>query len=776
VTEIQAANVRVRTAQGTAHNIAIFEWLKPDGIWETVLGTGLSPDVSEEPTLEWNVDGGDMFAASAFLESATITIGNEIVLCGTAACHRVEETISIKGANHVHVNIRDDIASGAGSVSLGRLMSHLYFIPGNRADRTAEPLDFAWLPALHNASNHVCSDHFFRSPAVIVQSNGFFAALVPDLTLFAANRTIPHALDLRVTETKIDAPRLSYGIMPSHCDGHVYYAHHDNETQIVDGDQICYGFDLFYGQADEQCNMADRISTFLWETYGKPAFADIRPQVLPFEEYGRRYSYVHELPRTLHRAVINGVQCAGIDNPHRRGANFHAWENDLHPSYGIRHYAGKWADDDLGSAAEGILGMIRQAPRSHGAFPCVYNFERGEFEGTLWWVARCVDSFGGYDTAAMGVTAWWQLLIAQDFGLERQCLGDVLSYAAFLASAQLPSGAIPTYFSADLQPFKQLKESATTAISGAVLAAMALETGDPNLADAAIRAGKFIESDVLPSLAFYDFETFYSCSPKPLHWIDRFTGIKPQNTLCLQWACDQFLALYKLTHDDHWLRTGQYMLSILSLYQQVWNPTHYAEYLYGGFGVMNTDGEWSDGRQARFVSTYADYYLETNNIEYLERAVAACRASFALMDIEENHAGGINDIVMEQGPGLGYAPENLHHCGADARESSGWTGFNWSSGGALSASAYLERRFGGVWVDGLARTITPIDGVSAFIREWSDGSIKFDISSALLGQPKRTILVRFGRMPLDSYDVVVNGHAHPNLTRDDLAKGLAIEI
>ena len=48
------------------------------------------------------------------------------------------------------------------------------------------------------------------------------------------------------------------------------------------------------------------------------------------------------------------------------------------------------------------------------------------------------------------------------------------------------------------------------------------------------------------------------------------------------------------------------------------------------------------GRQIGYAcdviwDTYADYYLATGNTEYLERAVAACRASFALMDMEENH-------------------------------------------------------------------------------------------------------------------------------------------
>ena len=51
--------------------------------------------------------------------------------------------------------------------------------------------------------------------------------------------------------------------------------------------------------------------------------------------------------------------------------------------------------------------------------------------------------------------------------------------------------------------------------------------------------------------------------------------------------------------------------------------TFYPEYLYGGFGVMNTDGEWNDGRQSRFVVTLVEYFEETKNLQYLKRAVAS---------------------------------------------------------------------------------------------------------------------------------------------------------
>jgi len=661
-------------------------------------------------------------------------------------------------------------------------MSHLYFVPHRQADRSTEPLDVAWLPNLHKTEEHVCGDSFFRSPAAIVQANGFYAALVPDLRLFARNRTIGHALDLRTTGTLVEAPRLSYGICPYTLERHWYTRHGRTQTEAVNETTLRYGFDLFYGPAARGDDVAETVAVYLWRTYGRTAFADVRPQVLPFEEYGRRYTYAYELPRSVRTVTIDGTTCVGIHNAQRRGANFHAWENDLHVAYGLRHYADKWRDDTLRGIADGILRLSLRAPRRDGAFPCIYNFDTSAFEGTLFWTARAADPFLGYDSAAMGVTAWWQLQWHEQLEQRPEILDAVVSYARFLRDKQLPSGAVPTYFLADLTPAKQLLESATTAISGAVLARAAALTGDPALADAAVHAGRFIVERIVPGLAFDDFEAYYSCSPKPLHAVDYWTGIRPHNNLSLQWAADHFLALYDLTGDDAWLQRGESLLSILSLYQQVWNPSHLPGYLFGGFGVMNTDSEWNDGRQARFVSTYADYYEATDKPEYLERAVAACRAGFALMDIAENHANEINDIVMDEGPGLGYAPENIHHGGVrPPRSGGGWTGLDWSSGGALAASADLERRFGAVSLDGVARTATPIDGVAATVDEWEGARLHLTVTSPLnaLGHPyaePREVTIKGRRLPDGVYTVSINGGGAVDLTPADLARGVPVRV
>ncbi|MEI6514090.1 MAG: hypothetical protein WCO51_12590, partial [bacterium] len=730
------------------------------------------------PHIEWRTGNGEIEVTEGFFSKAEV-IDGKLTLSGQAGPHLITLQISISDGDRVHIKVSDSVAGT--DVQLGQLMSQFYFTPGGKAFGYTMPLDFAWLPNLHDDVKHVCGDHFFRSPAAIVVSEGVYAALIPDLDALAKQRIVPHALDLRVDGTPAEAPRLSYGLCTWHADGHVFNKHEAEETAPVSEGELAYEFDLFFGPTEGMEGIVQRVTTYLWERYGRRFMADIRPQIMPFEEYGRRYAYPNELKKTVAMTTINGKQCAGINNPRRRGSNFHAWENDLHVGFGIRHYGEKWGSEELRQIGDGILQLSLAAPSNKGAFACVYNWETGKYEGSFFETARSIDPMDGYDSAAMSVSAWWRLYWYEHYGQDPEILSSVVEYSRFLTDVQLPSGAIPTYFFSDLKPARQLLESATTAISGATLAKTAAFTGDPKFVKAALKAGEYLLKEILPKTLFQDFEAFYSCSPKPLHWIDRWTGIPPVNNLAIQWAADHFLSLYQLTNESHWLEKGEYTLGLLSLFQQVWTPPHFEAYLFGGFGVMNTDSEWNDGRQARFVSTYADYYRATGKLEYLERSIASCRAAFALMDIEENHRNNINQIVMAKGPGEGYALENVGHAGEGSIRGGGWSGYNWSAGGALAAGAYLERYFGNVWVDTETKTVVPIDGVRAELIAWEQNQVKLIVKSALDTLPcpyteQRNILIKFGNMPTGHFDINVNGEAIANLSSEQLRGGITICI
>jgi hypothetical protein len=729
-----------------------------------------------------------------FSKVSTQNEGKTLVRQGPIGGHLLEEELTVVSDNHLGVKVRASLEDGP--VAIERLMNHYYFVPDGRAMGYALPLDFAWMPGLHVKPDHVAGDHFFRSPAVIVFGQGMYAAIIPDLNLLNKQPELPHALDLRSWLHKgsgevFGLPRLSYGVCAWRIDGHVTTV--PDKAVEIESKEISYAFDLLVGFADDPGYVTQAVTELLWQKYGHRYLKDIRPQVLPFEEYGRQYTYAYELNLWVKSVQVKDKTCYGINNTWRRGANFHAWENDMHTGFGIRYYGCKWEDDKLRNIGNGIMGLLLSSPTHSGAFPCIYNFEAQAWEGSLYWTSWPGHPYDGYDLQAMGVTAWWMLYWYEHFTdlPERdEIISWITGFCRFLINVQEPSGAIPTYYSSDLQPSPQLREAAPTAIGGAVLAKMAEITGDATMKEAAVNAGMFLVNDILPGTKFFDFELFYSCSPKPLYWVDPVNGIPPVNTLAVQWSADHFLALYRLTDDKMWLKQGEYCLSVLSLFQQVWAPNRYGRaYMFGGFGVMNCDGEWNDGRQSRFVPTYADYYLVTGKLEYLERAIAACRSSFAAMDMKENHANDINDYQIIQAeqitvePGRGLAPESIMH-GAPhvlTGEGSGWTGINWGPGGGLGASAYLEHHFGGVWIDGGLKEIISIDGVSADLVCWDQNRIEITMSCALkdLAYPyttPRTVVAKFGELEVSNIQVIINGKDYGHNNRIVLSQGLNVEI
>ena len=59
-----------------------------------------------------------------------------------------------------------------------------------------------------------------------------------------------------------------------------------------------------------------------------------------------------------------------------------------------------------------------------------------------------------------------------------------------------------------------------------MLAKLALLQRNASFTAAALRAGEFTLRMIIPTFAFYDFETFFSCNNKPGNWTDTLSGAK----------------------------------------------------------------------------------------------------------------------------------------------------------------------------------------------------------------------------------------------------------
>jgi hypothetical protein len=324
----------------------------------------------------------------------------------------------------------------------------------------------------------------------------------------------------------------------------------------------------------------------------------------------------------------------------------------------------------------------------------------------------------------MSWTAWQLLRWHRDLVPDQRTLAFVHSYARGLLDLQRADGGLPAYVDSrtrapvvrvdrqallvDLaahpggDPYvpsmlanhwvqERFERSAEDGASLLLLADLcrALPEDDPErprFVAAAIRLAAAIEAWVYPEARWIDAEVYFSCSPKPLDFYDARSGQWPQNTLCMHLTAAGLLALHGLTGQVQHLALARRALDRLSLYQQVWDPPFLHFRGVGGYGVMNTDGEWSDARQAQFADTHLDFYRATGEQEQLERAQAACRAGFVTWYLAANAA--VYPTGWCQQP-FAMAAENHAHGGAD--HLCGVSGFDWGVGSALASAAYLRR-------------------------------------------------------------------------------------
>jgi len=148
---------------------------------------------------------------------------------------------------------------------------------------------------------------------------------------------------------------------------------------------------------------------------------------------------------------------------------------------------------------------------------------------------------------------------------------------------------------------------------------------------------------VLPRQRWFDFETFLSCARKPYEFYDKWTAQYPQNNLATIQAAKAYLEMFHATQDRQYLEHGRQVLDYLLLTQQVWNNPAFSPKVVGGFTTQNTDAEWSDARESYAAVVLWDYYKATDDQEYLERAVAAARSTFAVAPWENWAHTGYRD-------------------------------------------------------------------------------------------------------------------------------------
>ncbi len=753
-----------------------------------------------------------------------------LLLKGTADGHTAEQRLTL-GDDDGHVNVQITVRLGAPArpASLG---AAYIFIPDGKLYSQYEPLDFCWIPHLRRKPEHVIGDHIFRSPAVIYQTGEIMAALAPDLDTLGANRRMPTVMDARLDNPSAGAPAFWYGFCNYKLDGHVFFEQAPPAREPLKG-ELRFGVDLIVSACEPERAGARRVLKHLWRRYGQPLIARVEPQTIPFDEYARRaYGYAFDRGRIWREFDIDGVRVGAIlgqtfagpayARPMKRAeierflkvqkliprvhgavtdkvlsttfANdvaeliLHygsrtfapyimnqAWFNNVRTAYGAYAYGEKFGDAEMKDRALKMKEYALRAPGDMGLIrSCCFCPEDGE---PIWMQgSKGFEAVRDYHLPDSAWTGWWMLRWYEELERDERLLERAKRFGAGLREMQLASGAIPGWVRVrrgNPTPCATLRESPQTAAPGMFLARLGRVAGCNESLAAARRAADFLIANVFQENKWWDFETFFSCSKKDFGMRDTGTGLHCMNNLCIFWTAELMRELAESTGKQKYLDYGLRAVDLLLMWQQVWDAPYISINTFGGFGVMNTDGEWNDARQSMFSECLTGYYELTGDREYFERGVAALRSSFTTMLIPENKKVAPGNMGLFDRKDEGASYENYGHLGYD-RRAPGYLMFDWGSGGACAAAARLTRRYGDIYIDAARGDAFGLDICTALKFELREGALSIRVDSP--HQAKKSFYTKAVGLKSGKYKVSLNGKLKGSFSAAELRNGVELKV
>jgi hypothetical protein len=591
----------------------------------------------------------------------------------------------------------------------------------------------------------------YKAPLVLVQSGHRAFGIVPDLLVLTRDvlKRCNHALDLDAPA----GPLLSVGFIPAR---HAYHSvFREDLGRLWNADQPVENAYYLYLSADAAPGEAFREAVrFHWSRFGRhelPVAATAQAGTDPAYRHcelwddWRRVVWDRESPANWLSFPLPGGSTGGAVRMIRWGGPrpsvyLGAWFNSLRTAYGMALYARRAVRPRLLDLAGQTLQMALKAPGREGAFKCI-AVPQGAI-GPVTWAAgdgsgeSVASGFLGFD---MSWTAYW-LLKWREAGLPggAEVLDRCARLAEFFLARQQPDGMLPTRFDEDggVQPGASRVVMAETAPVALFLLELYKASLKPQYLAAARKGLEFLQREVIPGRKWYDFETFWSCSPRLLAFDER-TRQWPANDLALIHAAAAFLAAFQVTRERLYLDRGQALLDYLLLYQQSWtNPALDGltgpAMLLGGFTTQNSDAEWSDARQSLAGNVLLDYYRAAGNVEYLERGVEALRAQFPVSP-----------------------SENWAHSGYGGK--AGVSSFHWGTGSGMAGIEIEEEYLKDGVFDVSAQRAVGVNGLNLTDAAVEGHRIRFSLDSPFRWSRKPVIVFRHTR-PDQVYELTVNGH------------------
>ncbi|HEX6227369.1 MAG TPA: hypothetical protein VFZ52_23290 [Chryseolinea sp.] len=601
---------------------------------------------------------------------------------------------------------------------------------------------FHWAPHLTPTSEHIIAQHVFRAPAMIMSSEEKQLTIIPDLDILAGDASVDWYMDLNAIENK-----MTLGMSESMVREHVLFTR--QAGAVYPPGKITFGFYILIDKHRTNIfNPWRKAASFLWKTWGKPLYDrgeplqtnDLEPYVKhtynwAFNNWRNHVWQTFELNGKIVGApafIVNVTQSPNypgeVNEREFRSVWNQAWFSSLRSAIGLYRYARRTNNTALLGYALKTKELAISFPQKNGFFPSVIATEMGKMTkdgkaynrskgwSTLYFGNSNRNPYTNNPKLApfhvldMSWTAYLMLTWYDDLEKDERLLKYAIRYADALLKIQDERGFFPAWISVDsLKNLEHLNQSPETSMSVTFLLKLYQITGEKKYFEPALNAmNAVIESNITVG-QWEDFETYWSCSRFGAEdlvnkKVERNNMFK-QNTFSMYWTAEALLNCYLVAKEKKYLDWGQRTLDELLMAQATWQPPYIYVNSLGGFGVMNADGEWNDSRQSLFSPLVVKYGKALNSKEYLERGLAALRASFVMMYCPENPKTKQQwekrwNFFGEKD--YGFMMENYGHEGTTSLEGVGigeFTIYDWGNGAASEGYNTLLDLYGKEFVD-----------------------------------------------------------------------------
>jgi hypothetical protein len=427
--------------------------------------------------------------------------------------------------------------------------------------------------------------------------------------------------------------------------------------------------------------------------------------------------------------IVNSTQSPNYDKPYimreARSIWNQAWFSSLRSAAGLYRHAKRTGNQEYLEKAILTKELALAFPQKNGFFPSVIGTDSVslEIDGRKFYRPKAwkesywgnsnrnpFTEFGkGTRTSPLHVldmswTALNMLRWYQELEQDERLLNYAKNYADALIKIQDKDGFFPAWLELeDLKPMGVLDQSPETSMSVTFLLKLFELTNKDRYKDSALRAINSIIKEVIPEGRWEDFETYWSCSRFGSDYVGKKferNNMYKQCNFSMFWTAEALLECYLHVKDKSFLKVGQRVLDEMLMTQASWQPPYMHVNTLGGFGVMNADGEWNDARQSLFAEVIVKYGLELKCKEYLQRGLAALRASFVLMYCPQNPKTKVQwekAICFFNEKDYGFTNEGYGHGGRADPNGLGMGDFNiydWGNGSASEAFNRMLDHYG----------------------------------------------------------------------------------